>query len=397
MKAEPRQGRADSGGKGARRRQEFFYRLARRLLLPYFSRRFNTVADPQPDLPGPCVIVSNHVTELDFFLTGQVFSEPMGFVVGEGLLRSRLMRFILIKGFGCIAKQKGTADPRTAMGMLRRLREGRNVCLYAEGNTTFDGRTSEIPSATGSLLRAVNAGLVVTRIEGAYFAMPRWGRGIRRGKTRCRVAGVYTAQELAGMTDGEVNTLLNRLLYTDAYAGQEREMIPYRGKNLAGGIHHVLYLCPECLSQGTVVGEGESVRCTACGMKTIYTPTGFFKDRMPFPGIRDWADWQKDSLRGMLDAPEEQPVLQDDRQTLLEMRNGRFVPAAKGTLALRNGVLEIGGYAFPLADLPGLEIYRKNVLQFSLPDGRRFQTRPGGAFNTLKYRDAYRIIREQKG
>ena len=79
------------------------------------------------------------------------------------------------------------------------------------------------------------------------------------------------------------------------------------------------------------------------------------------------------------------------------MRNGRFVPAAKGTLALRNGVLEIGGYAFPLADLPGLEIYRKNVLQFSLPDGRRFQTRPGGAFNALKYRDAYRIIREQKG
>lgn len=397
MKAEPGQGKVRSGGAGARRRQEFFYRLARRLLLPYFSRRFNTTADPQPGLPAPYVVVSNHVTELDFFLTGQVFSEPMGFVVGEGLLRNPLLRFILVKGFGCIAKQKGAADARTAMGMLRRLREGRNVCLYAEGNTTFDGRTGEIPPATGALLRAVKAGLVVTRIEGAYFSMPRWGRGIRRGMTRCRVAGVYTAEELAGMTDGEVNSLLARLLSLDAYFEQEREQVPYRGKNPAGGIHHVLYLCPQCLSQGTLAGEGERVRCAECGMETVYTPTGFFEGRKPFPGIRDWADWQRERLRELLAAPGGQLAVEDRGQTLMEMRGGAFVPVAEGTLALAGRALTISGYAFPLETLPGLEIYRKNVLQFSTPDGRRFQTRPNGAFNALKYRDAYRIIREQKG
>ena len=128
--------------------------------MPYFTRRFGMSADRQPALQPPYVVVANHVTELDFLFVGKVFKRPMGFVVGEGLLRSRLMRFLLVNVFGCIPKLKGAADARTSMGMLRRLREGRSVCLFAEGNTTFDGRTGLMNPATGSLLRAVGAGLV---------------------------------------------------------------------------------------------------------------------------------------------------------------------------------------------------------------------------------------------
>ncbi|NLG57008.1 MAG: 1-acyl-sn-glycerol-3-phosphate acyltransferase, partial [Clostridiales bacterium] len=127
--------------------------------------------------------MANHVTELDFALLGAAFKAPLVFVIGDTLLRAPVVGWLLVALFGAIGKHKGVADATTAMGILRRLRGGQNVCLFPEGNTCFDGRTGPFPEATGSLARAVGATLVTYRISGAHLALPRWGKGIRKGRT----------------------------------------------------------------------------------------------------------------------------------------------------------------------------------------------------------------------
>jgi len=376
-----------------RRRQEIAYRVTRAVLGPYFSWRFNLKADPQPDFPAPYIVVSNHVTELDFLLLAVMFRKPMGFVVGQGLLRSRLLRFLLVWLYGSIAKQKGTADVRTTMGMMRRLKEGRNVCLFAEGNTTFDGRTDDIPEATGSLIRAVGAGLITCRIQGGYFSLPRWGRGIRRGQTSCRVVNLYDKESLRSMDAEEINRLLVRDLHADAYQEQRIDPIAYHGKHLAEGIEHALYLCPSCLKQGTVKGIKDQVRCSACGMRTRYTPYGSFEGDTPFPGIREWTDWQRGRIRDMLANGGEGAVVTDGPQRLLlQDDDGRLRRHASGEMGMGRDFLRIGAFETKLSNIAGLEIFRKNILQFTLRDGHRFQTEPSRGFCALKYRDLYRII-----
>ncbi|HSK67785.1 MAG TPA: lysophospholipid acyltransferase family protein [Candidatus Limnocylindria bacterium] len=366
--------------------------------MPFFKQYLRVEADPQPSLPAPYVVVANHVTELDFFFAAAVFRAPMTFVAGEALLRVKILGWLLTRVFGCIVKQKGAADARTTMGMLRRLREGRNVCLFAEGNTTFDGRTNPIPEATGAMLRAVGAGLVTCRIEGGYFTMPRWGKGIRRGRTAVRVAGTYTREQLQAMGTEDINALLQRDLREDAYDRQGRDMTPFRGKNPAGGIGRVLYLCPKCKGQSTLSGEGDLVTCSACGVLARYTEYGTFEGDKPFHGIREWADWQKEELRRLAGEPGAEAVLRDAAQRLsVHGADGELTPVAEGTMEMGRGSLRVGGFAAPLPDIVGLEVYRRNTLQFTLKDGRHFEAVPSEGFNALKYRDLYRILKGLAG
>ena len=376
--------------------QGFAYRAGRFLIVPFFIRRFNTLVDEQPALLPPYVVAANHVTELDFFFLGKLFKTPMGFVVGQGLLQNRLLAFLFVKVFGCIAKQKGTADARTTMGMLRRLKARRNVCLFVEGNTTFDGKTGPIPSATGSLLRAVSAGLVTCRIEGGYFAMPRWGKGIRRGRTACRVINTYTKEALSRMSKELINQLLAQDLYEDAYTRQKNDPVPYKGIKTAEGIEHALYLCPLCLTQGSIAGADNQVACKACGKTSVYTPYGILEGDFSFSTLLDWTAWQKEKLEKLLLENPVQPILYDDLQTLYQQQaDSTLKRFAEGVMRMGGESFMIGQFRIPIKEITGFEIYRKNILQLTLSDGRLFQTGRKRGFNALKYRDLYSIIKEK--
>lgn len=374
------------------------YRVTRALLCPYFTRRFNLRTDSEPLMKAPYMVISNHVTELDFFLLGQMFKTPMGFVISQTMVKHPLARYFLTRWYACIVKRKGAADASTALHIMRRLKAGRNVCLFAEGNTTFDGRTGFIPKATGSLLRSVKAGLVTCRIEGGYFSLPRWGKGIRRGKTRCVLVNTYPAEALSNMSADAINELLARDLYTDAYQEQEEDPVAFIGRDIAQGMEHTLYLCPSCKRQGTLVGEGDRVKCKGCGETALYTPHGTFQDGKPFLGIREWADWQKDQLRQALLSGDEHVILRDEKQSLHRLEeDDSLSPAAEGDVSMSGKALHIGGMTFAVGEITGLEIYRKNTLLFALKDGQHFQLSPKPRFNALKYRDLYTLIKRQEG
>lgn len=377
--------------------QEFAYKAARFLALPYFTWRFNTTADPEPDLPAPYVVVANHVTELDFFFLGKIFKTPMGFVVGHGLLQNKLLGKLLVDYFGCIGKQKGVTDMKMTMTMLRRLQQGRNLAIFVEGNTTFDGRTGPFPPATGGLLKAMNAGLVTVRIEGGYFALPRWGRGIRKGRTRCKVINTFTKDRLAQMSGEEINGILQQDLYEDAYARQEKEQVAYRGKNPAKGIEHTLYLCPQCESLNTIKGQGRQVVCASCQAKAEYTDKGYLEGDFTHRSILDWTVWQAGQIRQGLRGNGGLSRLHDEEHTLLQqMDEGEPKEVARGLMEMDSHRLSVGEVSVPIDAITGFETFRKNILQLSLKDGRHLQTAPKEGFNALKYRDLYQLIREER-
>lgn len=377
--------------------QEFAYKAARFVALPYFKWRFNNVADEQPSLPSPYVVVANHVTELDFFFMGHVFKTPMGFIVGHGLLQNSILAFLLEKVFGCIGKQKGVTDLKMTMMMLRRLREGRNLGLFVEGNTTFDGRTGLFPPATGGLLKAMGAGLVTVRIEGAYFALPRWGWGIRRGRTRSRVVNTFTKEQLAKISNEEINQILTRDLFEDAYARQQVDQVAYQGKIPTEGIEHALYLCPTCEQFNTIKGKGNKVRCLHCESKALFTPTGYLEGDFVHKTILDWTNWQRETLRQAFRGGGTGALLRDEEHVLMQqMDEGEPKEVARGVMTMDRQALTIGDLSLPLSSLTGFEIFRKNILQFSLNDGRYLYTAKKEGFNALKYRDLYQLIQEER-
>jgi len=131
---------------------------------------------------GNYILASNHQSYLDVIL----ISLPLGtlpyyFVLDTiwdkipGMLRNHL---------NCIPVSR---DPKRKTGMafrqgLRVLRKGYSVCIFPEGQRTFNGRQQSFKHKGYLALHKMSgAPLLSVRIYGAYDVWPRWRRFPRLG------------------------------------------------------------------------------------------------------------------------------------------------------------------------------------------------------------------------
>ena len=156
---------------------------------------------------------------------------------------------------------KGRQGAKTVKQMLRALQEGHRVCIFPEGNRSFNGVTMDMETSIAKVAKKSKAKLVTFRIEGGYLTQPRWSTTTRRGKTRGRLINVYTPEQLAEMSDGQISEAIITDLYEDAYETQERERIRFKGKDLALGIESTLFVCPKCGEIGKLHSKEDRFYC----------------------------------------------------------------------------------------------------------------------------------------
>ena len=336
-------------------------------LSPVFERIFRFEHDSFK-LDGPCMVVSNHVTNFDPILVGLCFPEnPLCVVASEHLFRKGWMTRAIRWLFDPIAKRKGSAGMETAMACMRKIRAGRNVCIFAEGETTWNGLTQPVLPSTGSLARMSGATLVTFRLEGGYLTAPRWAAKMRRGKMWGKVVNTYSPEALKAMKPDEITECINRDLYEDAWARQEEEKVAYTGKNLAENIEVALFLCPKCKRLGTIYGKGNRVKCD-CGLDIEYTPYGRFDPPAPFENMVGWDAWQHETLeKGEICL--EGSKLSDDNLILNEITSGHGQEEiARGSLTFSADGLLFGNMNFPYLQIRDMALLQRRKLVFTHED-----------------------------
>jgi 1-acyl-sn-glycerol-3-phosphate acyltransferase len=378
------------------RRHVRLYVFLRWLLSVPMKWLFRFQAVPVPAVEGSCIVIANHNTDFDSILLGIANPRHMYFVASEHIFRKKWIRKLLMYFIDPIAKRKGGADASTALQVVRRLRGGNDIALFAEGNKSFHGATCPVHPATGALVKASGASLVTYRLEGGYFTSPRWAHTLRRGQMKGYPVGVYSPKAFAALSPEEINRIIQRDIDEDAYRRQGEHPISFRGKRLAEGIQNALYLCPLCHAVGTVKGEDDRISC-ACGLAGTYLDTGFLRgERLPFHTLEEWGAWQRERLRAMIAASSGGSLFADEKQTLLHIHpDHRAEAVACGTLSIGRDGLICGDYRLPIRELQGLEIYGRNTIVFSDGKGERYQVASQTERSALKYFEAYAILREE--
>lgn len=133
----------------------------------------------------------------------------------------------------------------TALGavkeILKRLKQGFNVCLFPEGKRSFHGETIPASVALGKLVKRSGAALVTYKVIGGFFTYPRWARAHQRtGHVEGKVMGVYSSAELAKMDVQQITDLINRDIHENAYATQREKNWKYIGADKAKGMEAVI-------------------------------------------------------------------------------------------------------------------------------------------------------------
>lgn len=337
------------------------------LLGPIFDRIFCFEHDTfNPD--GPCMVVSNHVTNFDPILVGVCFPDkPLCIVASEHLFRKGWLTRLIRWAFDPIAKRKGSNGMETAMACMRKIRAGRSICIFAEGETTWNGLTQPVLSSTGTLARMSSATLVTFRLEGGYLAAPRWAAKARRGKIRGSVVNTYSPEVLKGMKPDEITELINRDLYEDAWARQKQEKTIFKGRKLAENIEVALYMCPKCKRLGTVYGKGNRVKCS-CGLDVEYTAQGHFTPAAPFENIAQWDAWQHDLLKNN-EFCREESQLSDQGLILNEIIAGHGQKEiARGSMTFDTDGFRFESEVFPYPEIQNMALLQRRKLVFTHKD-----------------------------
>jgi hypothetical protein len=311
-------------------------------------------------------VLSNHTTDFDPVFVGVSFKKQMYYVASEHITRWGWIYNVLHFVFEPIIRYKATVAASTVMDILRKVRKGGNVCIFAEGVRTWDGVTGPVVPATAQLVKSCRCGLVTYRIEGGYFASPNWASSgnTRRGHLYGAPVGIYTKEDLAKMSVEEIDEIIKHDLYEDAYARQKEEMHPYRGKKLAEGMESLVFLCPKCRAHGTLESKKNRVTCSACGNSFTYDKFGML-DGIDQKTVYELNQWQ----RGELAKDVENNVRYTAPDAALYTIEGHELKTVcEGDAHITNEAITIADVTIPLSAVSDMGIHGRRTLIFSTTD-----------------------------
>ena len=110
------------------------------------------------------------------------------------------------------------------------IEHGEILVLYPADLMCEDGVSTPIPKATYKFLKMLKADIYIANTSGTYFAMPKWSRGFRPGKTYLDVYKLFSRNDLeliigAGFQTVDITTAIQKktdgAILFDAYREQE--------------------------------------------------------------------------------------------------------------------------------------------------------------------------------
>ena len=284
-------------------------------------------------LKPPYLLLCNHNAFMDFKVaTRAIFPRRANYVVAidgfigrEGLLRS----------IGCICKRKFTSDVTLVRQLKQVVTNGNIAVVYPEARYSLCGTTAVLPASLGKLCKLLGVPVVTLICRGHHVNSPFWNlheRGVKPTEAEMRL--LFTREELASASAGEVNERLVEAFQYDDFAWQKARGIRTPYPKRAEGLHKVLYQCPACGTEYRMRSSGATLRCESCGKSWTMSELGELsadRGETEFSHIPDWYEWERGNVRREVEAGTYStgplPVHVD---SLPNAR--RFIPLGEGTL-----------------------------------------------------------------
>ena len=232
------------------------------------------------DLPTPYIALCNHESFFDLYYTSRLFRNAKAnpsYVCNKHFISHPLVRKTALKA-GIIPKKLFCPDLAVPVQIMRMLKKGYPVIIFPEARLSVDGRNYPIVDKSASFYRRLKTDVVILRLRGSYFAKPKWRTRFFRSDVFVSAERVITREEIAAMTDAELNRLIDESL---AYDESENPVNTYRRRDMAKGLENVLYRCVDCGALYATKGVKNELICTACGKKHTFNERYLFDDE-PF-------------------------------------------------------------------------------------------------------------------
>ncbi|MBR0040369.1 MAG: 1-acyl-sn-glycerol-3-phosphate acyltransferase [Oscillospiraceae bacterium] len=325
----------------------------------------------------PYILLANHESFFDFYYIHQM-AHPRNptFLVNE-FYTTRPVLKTLSRRAGILSKKLFTTELSSPVRIMRTLKDGHSVVIFPEGRLSPDGRSNPIVEEGGAFYKRMNADIVLVKINGAYFADPKWRKKRFRSSISVTVEDVIKKETLASMPADELNEKIASTLWNDA---SENVICRYPQQDKAAGLETILYRCADCGALYTIMSEGNRLVCSACG--TVHALDEQYRfTEAPFM-IGAWYDRIREAEEKELDTLS----LHCSVRTLIHGKDGGKNRKEKGECFLTPETFtyrsESGEFSIPTEKLPALafscatefELYHDGELYYFYPETQPQQT-----------------------
>ncbi|MDR0915997.1 MAG: 1-acyl-sn-glycerol-3-phosphate acyltransferase [Oscillospiraceae bacterium] len=257
------------------------------------------------DFKAPFIVVSNHASRLDYIFTSlALLPHTLNYVAGYNeFFRSHLS--FIFRLMQVIPKKNFVSDIYTIKEIKRVINDGGNIMLFPEGMSSISGSNQPCALASGKMLKRLGLPVLRTGISGGYLTSTKYCLDERAGRVDVELDLLFTPEQLAEMTEDEVQAKLDAAIHHDDYEWNKTARVKFDGQGqMAKNLHDMLYWCPKCGAEFTMRGEGDKIVCTSCGngaeLNEYYDLTPL-DDTCVIPDTpRVWWDMQRENARDLV-------------------------------------------------------------------------------------------------
>lgn len=208
----------------------------------------------------------------------------------------------LMKQIGCFATKKYNADLQLIRDIKYCMQENKSsVLMYPEAVYSLDGTCVTLPNSLAKFVKMLGVPLCVIITNGVFLHNPAYGYVVDRDvPIHAELRYVLSPEQIKEMSIDEIQAVIDREFSFDDFRWQQENNIIIDEDFRADGLHHILYKCPHCKTEGKMEGKGIHLTCHECGKKWELTENGFLKaleGETYFDHVPNWHKWERECVR----------------------------------------------------------------------------------------------------
>jgi hypothetical protein len=308
-------------------------------LMPKYNFSRQKGSDPVPN--PPFVIVANHGTFFDPWIIGYFSRYPLAIMCNDDAFRGSAVTRWYLNSIGAFPKKKGASDFRAMKKTMSLLASGMPVCIFPEGQTSWDGETQLLYRGIEKIIRHSRVPLVMVRMSGSFLTKPWWADRLRKGRMEC-LFKTLTPDYIQSISENDLFFAMKTFLAHNDIKEHGARGPLFRGHRCAEGLERFVWICMDCESEDTLVMRGDAIRCRSCGaswsLSALCRLSALKSGIRSFSDLYDWARWHAIKVRSRIASASAAPkdvLTVSTGVVLMSNESGRdFCEKGKGSLVL---------------------------------------------------------------
>jgi hypothetical protein len=318
--------------------------------------------------------VCNHGTFFDPWIIGLYSHYPFGFMTNDDGFRGKGISQWYLKSIGAFPKKKGASDFKAMKTTMDLMRHNYPVCIFPEGQTTWDGETQLIYPGIEKIIKKMGVSIVTIRIQGNFLSKPWWALTKRKGRVAVTIK-VTDKADVAKLSADEVFTILKNGIYQNDVKDLWNKTQKFSGTQLACGLERFVWICTECGSEDQLTTNNNNITCSACGkvweidahcQLTSGTPS-----RSDVLDLKDWSEMHKAIIREKCTSGNPFTTATDALALTCENKQWEFETIyGNGVLELNQNELSYKAagqvVSWSLKEISGYVVQKKDFFEFNV-------------------------------